>query len=210
MPSNEGLRKSIVALQEQVTKLENTFRLSMKQTYDNHMAIKEGLDASEFNLRAHQKALNATMLELQALGAKFSTLQVKEDKAGIDWSTIHESVEADLKAMAEAEAKSVKETYLALESKLDWLFEGLRKKADAEENPANRINARDRVAQFSNQIREDMQNLKEDKEYNTQRLAAILPLMAKLEEEEKAASQPAEAQPVEEVTEFGGDVANAT
>ena len=210
MPSNEGLRKSIVALQEQVTKLENTFRLSMKQTYDNHMALKEGLDASEFNLRAHQKALNATMLELQALGAKFSTLQVKEDKAGIDWSTIHESVEADLKAMAEAEAKSVKETYLALESKLDWLFEGLRKKADAEENPANRINARDRVAQFSNQIREDMQNLKEDKEYNTQRLAAILPLMAKLEEEEKAASQPAEAQPVEEVTEFGGDVANAT
>lgn len=95
--------------------------------HQNHQELLQGLNASEFNLRAHQKVLNAMALEhehaLEKLtgvmepgqGAELCTLNMatldipQEDAPPksvrrIDWPYYHKQVEKDLKILAEHEA----------------------------------------------------------------------------------------------------------
>lgn len=121
-------------LQNQLQALQTQASSSFAQSWENDEQLKNGLDSSEFNLRAHQKVLNAMSLEFMAMRrilvgiaqsldveigvenpealeyVKMTQVDIQRDgevKAidRIDWSYYHEQVEQDLQAIAEIEAK---------------------------------------------------------------------------------------------------------
>lgn len=98
---------------------------AINELWKNQQEILQGLSAAEFNLRAHQKVMNAIALELNSLGKRMpmpvgmsvdatpSFLVMKElpgegQAWRIDWPHYHKQVEEELKAMREAE-KAAKE-----------------------------------------------------------------------------------------------------
>lgn len=98
---------------------------AVNELWRNQQEMLQGLGASEFNLRAHQKVMNAFALELEDLfkhlpmpaGANIevrkSFLAMKEipkDDGSvvrrIDWEYYHAQVDEELKAIAEEEKKA--------------------------------------------------------------------------------------------------------
>lgn len=95
---------------------------NLAQVHGNHEELLQGLNASEFNLRAHQKVLNAMAMDMERiakaleLDPPFEHLQMADvpvaPKQGdeiqqtvrrIDWPGYHTEVEADLARIAEIE-----------------------------------------------------------------------------------------------------------
>lgn len=106
-----------LSLHNRINDLEKRLGSSFKSMHENDMELLKGMQASEFNLRTHQKVLNALSAEVQALGKAVSdgskyeraTLLLTELKSQdgaqvktvIDWSAYHEFVKSDLKELAE-------------------------------------------------------------------------------------------------------------
>lgn len=103
---------------------------AIAELWRNQQEILKGLGSAEFNLRAHQKVMNALALELDVfikslpmpvgsgieVGPSFlirKEVEVDgETSHKIDWPAYHEMVEEELKAMREAE-KAAKEAAAA-------------------------------------------------------------------------------------------------
>lgn len=102
------------------------------------------MDAAEFNLRAHQKVLNAFAIEFEALIDKLNEEVFKEEYRlrvlemaditlgsdggsqvvrRLDWSYYHREVEADLEALAKSEEERVKAEAAELEKNVSELTE---------------------------------------------------------------------------------------
>lgn len=92
---------------------------SLREVFDNQTSLKAGLDSAEFNLRAHQKVLNATARELESMveepdattGKKliFVESTMVESDLRVDWAAYHQHVENDLveiRKLEDARAKS--------------------------------------------------------------------------------------------------------
>jgi hypothetical protein len=109
-----------------LNKLSQEVQLAVGQLYQNDQNTKLGLDAAEFNLRTHQKVINAIGLDLVDFTAILSPMtngkkplavelldteipQTESTPAGtttsINWPKYHGYVEAEMKALAEEERK---------------------------------------------------------------------------------------------------------
>lgn len=127
----ENLRRHLVA---NAAKLKQEVTQNLTQTHQNHVELQQGLDASEYNLRAHQKVLNSMAIEIEKivamlndLGAyvpdwdgkerlEFSDLKMKDvalDKGTtvrrVDWPFYHQQVDKDLAILAQYEEERRKE-----------------------------------------------------------------------------------------------------
>ena len=117
---------------QQYGSLEKRVQENVTQVWDNQRELKGGMDAAEFNLRAHQKVLNAFSLEFEELVSRLNEEFFKEeyklsviemadvtltpDADGeeqvvrrLNWPYYHKEVEADF------EAKKAEEKRKALE-----------------------------------------------------------------------------------------------
>lgn len=123
---------------QQYGNLEKRVQENVTQVWDNQRELKGGMDAAEFNLRAHQKVLNAFALEFEELVSRLNGEVFKEeyklsviemadvtltpDADGeeqvvrrLNWPYYHKEVEADFKVLADFEAKKTEEKRKALE-----------------------------------------------------------------------------------------------
>lgn len=112
--------------------LEKRVQESMQQVWGNQEELKGGMDAAEFNLRAHQKVLNAFAIEFENLlmhlndevfrqEHKLSVLELADvtlppeaDEAPVvvrrlNWPYYHDEVESDLKLLSEVKDKDEEE-----------------------------------------------------------------------------------------------------
>jgi hypothetical protein len=105
---------------------------SVQQLYANNESLKGGLSSAEFNLRAHQKAINAVCLELERFRVVLKAILPPEQREALEesvvqmsevylppaeeggdpvvvqrpnWPYYHAQVEKDLQILAEVEAK---------------------------------------------------------------------------------------------------------
>lgn len=147
---------------QQQGNLEKQVRENIKQVWDNQEEIKGGMDAAEFNLRAHQKVLNALAMEFEALVTHLNDEIFKTEHemhvleladvtlpsdAGeesqvvrrLDWPYYHEQVEDDLKIIKKIEEQkdSEKKSALELENQMKRLSETSAELVKAAEEAGN-------------------------------------------------------------------------
>ena len=109
-----------------VAELEKKVGVDLQQLWSNQSALKKGLDAAEFNLRAHQKLLNGLAADQTVIWETLAeavdgftderTVQVISLPTGdgetlaprVSWPYYHKLVEEDLKELAEEQAKKQK------------------------------------------------------------------------------------------------------
>jgi hypothetical protein len=130
------------ALAGQFQALDKTVKASVTDLYHNQSELQQGMSAAEFNLRAHQKAINAMALELEQIrlllqavlpdtqqAAVTPVLEMTdvtlppEEEGGdpqvvrrVNWPYYHEQVEKDLRILAELEAQRLAEEKAAREA----------------------------------------------------------------------------------------------
>jgi hypothetical protein len=122
------------ALSGQLGQHGEAIRKLAETSHENSTELKRGLDASEFNLRAHQKVINALAIELERLRTVMTAMLPDEAKdkmqpviemadvtlpaddgeepvvvRRVDWPYYHGQVEKDLKILAEEEARILAE-----------------------------------------------------------------------------------------------------
>ena len=108
--------------------MEKRTQDSIEQIWANQEALKDGMAAAEFNLRAHQKVLNAFAIEFESLMQHLNdevfktehqlhvvelsdvTLPADEGEEALvvrrlNWPYYHNQVESELKAIAELDDK---------------------------------------------------------------------------------------------------------
>jgi hypothetical protein len=84
---------------------------SSTRLWTNQVELKNGLGSSEFNLRTHQKVINALILDLAPMNI-LNGLQITKHSINdvtssvVDWSYYHTEVEKDLNILKEQEIKS--------------------------------------------------------------------------------------------------------
>ena len=114
-------------MKAELTKLSQEVRLAVAQLYQNDQNIKLGMDAAEFNLRTHQKVINAIGLDLadfttilspmtngkKPLAVELLDIEIpltESHPAGttttINWPKYHGYVEEEMKAMVEEARKA--------------------------------------------------------------------------------------------------------
>lgn len=125
---------------QNVGSLEQRVQENVKQIWQNEEELKAGMDAAEFNLRAHQKVLNAFAMEFENLLAhlneevfrtehKLTVLDLADVTLPSDgeeplvvrrlnWPGYHEEVERDIQLLAEMEAAKEAEEKEQLEKEL--------------------------------------------------------------------------------------------
>jgi hypothetical protein len=124
--------------------LDKMLRSSVTDLYTNQAELKQGMSAAEFNLRAHQKAINSmaleiarmkdfmlallpespTKAELQQPILEMADVTLPPDEEGgepqvvqrVNWPYYHEQVEKDLKILAELEEQRLAEEKAAQEA----------------------------------------------------------------------------------------------
>jgi len=122
-------------LEGRISTFEKKATEAVQQLFRNDQELKGGMSSAEFNLRAHQKVLNAVCLELERFRMLFQAILPPEQKAILDesivqmsevtlpaeegqepkvvrrpnWPYYHEQVEKDLKILAELEAQQLAE-----------------------------------------------------------------------------------------------------
>lgn len=112
---------------QQHGELEKRVQDNVTQIWENQAELKRGMDAAEFNLRSHQKVLNALAIEFERLVTHLNnevfktehdmlvleladvTLpaidgEVPQVVRRLDWPYYHGQVEKDLHVLQEAEA----------------------------------------------------------------------------------------------------------
>lgn len=113
----QQLENAFQLMQQQLKHTVEKVAHSFGQQHANVVSLKSGLDSSEFNLRAHQKVLNALAIDLEDLRRRLNeivpamtheTRMVGVEVDGgtlrrVDWAHYHEEVSADLKALVEAQ-----------------------------------------------------------------------------------------------------------
>lgn len=90
-------------LQQLINNLQQSTRNSLTQQFQNIQQVAAGLDSSEFNLRAHQKVLNAMAMDMAAIREaleiegepNLQLLDVGISDPRIDWGFYHEEVQKD-------------------------------------------------------------------------------------------------------------------
>lgn len=130
----------------QLKGLEQRVADSFKTVHDNVQSLKRGLDSAEFNLRAHQKVLNAMAVELEQQFGDMAELKLADVKIPteaddgekdeliirrINWAFYHKEVEDELRRLLELE-KAEQERIAEEKAKL----EAETKKAALEEEKA--------------------------------------------------------------------------
>ena len=109
--------------QEQLDSVTKQFTQALGQLWKNQQEIKAGMDAAEFNLRAHQKVLNSIAMTM--LGGE-SSLVYSDSR--VDWPYYHTQVEEELKAIMEEEKRKAadKEKLLVMEERVKALTEAAK------------------------------------------------------------------------------------
>lgn len=123
-------------LEGRISTFEKKATASVQQLFANDQELKGGMSSAEFNLRAHQKVLNAICLELERFRMMFQAILPPEQKDILstpvvqmsdvtlppeeeggdpvvvrrpNWPYYHEQVEKDLKILAELEVQAAAE-----------------------------------------------------------------------------------------------------
>lgn len=123
-------------LEGRISAFEKKATASVQQLFANDQELKGGMSSAEFNLRAHQKVLNAICLELERFRMMFQAILPPEQKDILstpvvqmsdvtlppeeeggepvvvrrpNWPYYHEQVEKDLKILADMEAQAAAE-----------------------------------------------------------------------------------------------------
>jgi hypothetical protein len=192
-------------MQADLAKLSKDVQLAVSQLYQNDRSVKEGLDSAEFNLRAHQKVINAIAQDVLdyviykdpvfQLPTRISTVSVEKPmtdttpahtQVSVDWMKYHEYVEAEMRAMAE-EARKVDlakrleqvkdlEDSGRLQRFKDHIFESIEKAGEDKDARIARANA------FFSDVYGQMALVKAEKEYSGPKLDTLIRM---IEEDEK-------------------------
>lgn len=120
---------------QNVGRLDERLQKNVNDLWHNQSELKNGMDAAEFNLRAHQKVLNGLAIEVERLSnlvsgllnqepheleyLQMANVSLPEDEDGksqvvrrIDWPYYHKQVEHDLEVLAEYERQQAAERAL--------------------------------------------------------------------------------------------------
>jgi len=130
-------------LEGRLSAFEKKTTAAVQQLYANEEELKGGITSAEFNLRTHQKVLNAICLELERFRLLFQAILPPEQRDTLDqpvvqmaevtlppaqeggdpvvvrrpnWPYYHEQVEKDLRILAELEAQKIAEAKAAAEA----------------------------------------------------------------------------------------------
>lgn len=142
---------------QQHADLDQRVKDNVTQVWGNQEALKAGMDSAEFNLRAHQKVLNALAIELIELVNRLNDEHFKTEhtlkalEAGdtgvpsehvvqrVDWEYYHREVEKDLEALSAAEESVAEEKReaLELESKMKAMSDAAAELVQAAEDAGN-------------------------------------------------------------------------
>ena len=217
-------------MQSALAKLSQEVQLTAAQLYQNDQNIKAGLDAAEFNLRTHQKVINALSQDILAgpcaSTALFERVEIElaatsDHPAGtttnINWPKYHGYVEDEMKAMAEEERKLdlIKRTEQVkdledngkLQRFKDHIFETIEKAGEDKEARKARANA------FFNDAYAQIALVKAGKEYSGAKLDVLIRMVAEEEKRSAGVTTPKEeigtladppAEADEDTHEFGG------
>ena len=200
-------------LQSDLSKHSREVQLAIGQLYQNDRSIKEGLDAAEFNLRAHQKVINAVGLDLADFAAIVAPMtngkkplavvltdiempQTEATPAGtttvINWPLYHKYVEDEMKELAEEARKAdlAKRTAqvkdLEDSGKLQKFKDHIFKTIEqaGEDKEARKA----RADAFFNDVYAQIALVTAEKEYSGAKLDALIRMIE--DEEKRAASIP--------------------
>lgn len=199
---------------------------AIAQLYQNDQSIKAGLDAAEFNLRAHQKVLNS--LALYQLTHLVSVEMVETEIAAtsdhpagtttsVNWPLYHKFVEDEMKAMAEVERKAdlAKRTEQVkdledsgkLQKFKDHIYETIEKAGEDKEARKARADS------FFNDVYAQFALIMAGKEYSGAKLDVLIRMIAEDEKHSAGTTTPQEeigtlveppAETDEDTHEFGG------
>jgi hypothetical protein len=147
---------------QQYGNLEKRVQENVKQIWENQSEISRGMESAEFNLRAHQMVLNSLAIEFEKLVShlndeifkteheitvlELSDVTLPSDPGveprvvrRLDWPYYHEQVEADLRAIKEAEARkdAEKKAALELENQMKSMSEASAELVKAAEEAGN-------------------------------------------------------------------------
>jgi len=126
-----------------LVQLEQKVDKALKRLWENESELKQGLDSAEFNLRAHQKVMNALAIDIDSLrSAGHFHLPVTEDEVPVPFQLL--SVPQAVQ-VTEVEIEGTEETPPSTLRRMNWEFyhgevkkdldvlEGLRKQQEAAE-----------------------------------------------------------------------------
>jgi hypothetical protein len=214
-----------------LTTLEARVADSFKDVFTNQQQLKAALDSAEYNLRAHQKVLNAVVSEIAAsrLGAHagnpdivagFSHLDILHTgvETKIDWPKYHGYVTKDLEELQKLEDEKLKSESLQMAAEikkdLEWFTE--RKVAEISKLELEpRLAAETTLKLFLARASAEVDNVLEDKDFDHGKLKKVFKLFAAervraSEETEEEPAIPSEAPEPEDESEpegatiFGG------
>ena len=191
-------------MQADLSKLSREVQLAVAQLYRNDQNTKAGLDAAEFNLRAHQKVINAVAVDVldyvigrdpaNQLPTRIDSITVDKpmtDSApahksvSVDWEKYHKYVEEEMKAMAEAERKADLEKRTEqvkdleggrLQKFKDHIYESIEKAGEDKEARISRADS------FFNDVYAQIALVKAEKEYSGVKIDVLLRM---IDEDEK-------------------------
>lgn len=154
---------------------------NFRDVYENQAQLKAGLDSAEFNLRAHQKVLNALVQEIESLvdestdGKKLLHVEgaLVEGKLHVDWAKYHQYVENDLVEVRKIEAAKQKAEYGAVVKNIKDNLEAFvaQKKQQIEgldEDQKEKAHAS--LVNFTKSIESEVNLYETDGEYDTKKL----------------------------------------
>lgn len=144
---------------------------SFAQSHGNHQELLQGLNASEFNLRAHQKVINAMAADMEYIASLLTTMrktpadpvvlaslkmvdvpigpeiegQLRPTVRRIDWPSYHTEVDVDLKKLAEMEKQRLEGEKKAAEAEKKRLLLERRKVLEAVTEGEQSVEAKEEV-----------------------------------------------------------------
>jgi hypothetical protein len=167
----EQLQRLHIFMQQQIDGFKKEVTESLTQTHQNHQELKGGLDSAEFNLRAHQKVLNALSLDLKRLFKVVDAMatdinQLKVEMQGEN-AEQYKSITMDSTVMAQhGEGENV--TY-----RIDWPF--YHKQVDTDLKEIARIEEETRKAHEAKmeEMRKAQEEEKRQKEIEEMKAKAV-------------------------------------
>jgi plasmid stabilization system protein ParE len=207
--SAPGQNDPLVMIMQRVYGLEQSVIDNFRDVFDNQTSLKAGLDSAEFNLRAHQKVLNALVQEVDSLiegdaeGKKLLHVEgaIVEGKLHVDWAKYHQYVDADIMEIRKIEAEKLKEEYAQINKEIN---EGLpefeaRKEAQIQTlDEDQRHSALVSLANFVKAIKDEMAKCESgDESFDSKKLRKLHRLIVDSVKVHKPAPSVAEASKTE-------------
>jgi len=202
-------------MHSELAKLSQDVQLAIAQLFQNDQNVKAGLDAAEFNLRAHQKVINAVAVDVldyvigkdpvNQLPTRISTVSVEmpmtetapaHTSVSVDWPKYHKFVEDEMKAMAEEERKAdlAKRTEqvkdLEDSGKLQKFKEHIYETVG--QSGKDREARKARADSFFNDVYAQIALVKAEKEYSGAKLDVIIRMVAEYEKHSAGTTAPQE------------------